>query len=339
MTAAAPRPVMHDVARLAGVSHQTVSRVLNAHPNVSDQTRERVLTAVRQLNYRRNVFARGLVTKRSRLIGVMSFDSRMYGPGSTLHAIEHAARGEGYGVVVGMSGDAHNAVEALDAQAVEGIIVIAPNQAAVRALGVLPGTVPVVALEAEYRPDLPVVAVDQLEGARLATSHLLGLGHRTVWHVAGPTDWREAVLRVDGWRAASASAAAVTPHLIQGDWTPRSGYQAGLQLAERDDVTAVFAANDQMALGVIHALTRRGRRVPQDVSVVGFDDIPEAEFFLPGLTTVRQNFEEVGRRGLDLLVSILDDATGDHRERVTIAPEFVLRSSTAPPGHSPRARR
>ena len=332
---AAQRPVMHDVARLAGVSHQTVSRVLNSHPNVSSATRQRVMVAMEQLNYRPNAFARGLVTKRSSRIGVMSFDSRMFGPGSTLRAIERAARAQGYGVaVVGLSdttgGDATGAVEALDDQSVDGIIVIAPNQAAVRALGVLPRGVPVVALEAEYRPDLPVVAIDQFAGARMATEHLLGLGHDTVWHVAGPSDWREAVLRIDGWRAALAAASMRTPSLLHGDWSPRSGYEAGLQLAARDDVTAVFAANDQMALGVIHALAERGKSVPDDVSVVGFDDIPEAEFFLPGLTTVRQNFDEVGRRGLDLLVRILGDPASEHRERLTIAPEFVLRASTRP---------
>lgn len=332
MTRAAQRPVMHDVARLAGVSHQTVSRVLNAHPHVSAATRERVILAMQQLNYRPNAFARGLVTRRSRRIGVMSFDSRMFGPGSTLRAIEHAARAAGYGVaVVGTAdlttGDIGNAVEALDAQSVDGIIVIAPNTAAVRALSALPRGLPVVALEAEYRPDLPVVSIDQFEGARLATQHLLDLGHDTVWHIAGPSDWREALLRVDGWRATLAEAAKRAPPLLRGDWSPRSGYVAGLELALEDDVTAVFAANDQMALGVIHALTKRGRRVPDDVSIVGFDDIPEAEFFLPGLTTIRQNFDEVGRLGLDLLVRILDDSAGEQPERPTIAPELIVRAS------------
>jgi DNA-binding LacI/PurR family transcriptional regulator len=334
VTKAAQRPVMHDVARLAGVSHQTVSRVLNAHPNVRAATRERVIVAMQQLNYRPNAFARGLVTKRSRRIGVMSFDSRMFGPGSTLRAIERAARAEGYGVAVASTsdlsvGDIGNAVEALDAQSVDGIIVIAPYTAAVRALGTLPRGLPIVALEAEYRPDLPVVSIDQFEGARLATQHLLDLGHETVWHVGGPSDWREALLRVDGWRATLAEASKRTPPLLHGDWSPRSGYAAGLELAPRVDVTAVFAGNDQMALGVIHALTKRGRRVPEDVSVVGFDDIPEAEFFLPGLTTVRQNFDEVGRLGLDLLVRILDDSAGVHRERPTIPPELVVRASTS----------
>ncbi len=327
---------MHDVARLAGVSHQTVSRVLNGHPHVSAQTRERVVAAMRELDYRPNAFARGLVTRRSHRIGVMSFDSRLFGPGSTLHAIERAARSKGFGVAVaGMSdhagGDVDEAMEALHAQAVDGIIVIAPNTAAVRALGVLSPAVPVVALEAEFRPDRPVVCIDQRRGARLATRHLLDQGHRTVWHVAGPLDWREAVLRLDGWRAALAEAGASVPAPLHGDWSPRSGHAAGLTIAERDDVTAVFAGNDQMALGVVHALAERGRRVPEDVSVVGFDDIPEAEFMLPALTTVHQDFDEVGRRGLDLLLHNLGNAAEEHRERVMIRPHLVVRGSTAPP--------
>ena len=211
-------------------------------------------------------------------------------------------------------------MEALDAQAVDGIIVIAPNDNAVRALGVLPPTVPVVAVEAEYR-DQPVVAIDQREGARLATRHLLDLGHRTVWHLAGPQDWREAVLRLEGWRATLSEAGAEVPAPLSGDWSPRSGYDAGVHIAMRDDVTAVFAANDQMALGLLHALAERGRRVPEDVSVVGFDDIPEAEFFRPSLTTVHQDFNEVGRRGLELLLARIDHA--DTQSSVSISPSLV----------------
>ena len=357
MSPQGPRPVMHDVARLAGVSHQTVSRVLNGHPNVSSPTRERVVTAMRQLNYRPNTFARSLVTRRSQRIGVLSFDTRMFGPGSTLRSIERAARRAGFGVAVvgssddasgaagdhpgdgadGMAGDVAGdmigALESLEAQAVDGIIVIAPTQAAARSLGVLPRSVPVVALEAEFRPDQPVVSIDQLDGGRMATQHLLDLGHGTVHHVAGPRDWREAVLREDGWRSTLAEARVPAPPPLQGDWTPRSGHAAGVRLAERSDVTAVFAANDQMALGVIHALSERGRRVPEDVSVVGFDDIPEAEFLRPPLTTVRQDFDEVGRQGLRLLLANIFEPDRDHRERVTIPPVLVVRASTsAPPG-------
>jgi DNA-binding LacI/PurR family transcriptional regulator len=333
MTVRGHRSVMHDVARLAGVSHQTVSRVLNGHPHVSPTTRERVVAAMHELDYRPNAFARGLVTRRSQRIGVLSFDSRLFGPGSTLHAIERAARAAGFGVAVaGMSdhagGDIDEAVEALRAQAVDGVIVIAPNSAAVRALRVLATPVPVVALEAEFY-DQPVVAIDQRDGAALATSHLLDLGHRTVWHVTGPLDWREAELRLEGWRDTLLAAGAPVPAPLSGDWSPRSGYDAGLELASRDDVTAVFAANDQMAVGLLHAMSERGRRVPEDVSVVGFDDIPEAEFFQPPLTTVHQDFDEVGRRGLELLLARIDRP--DTLSSVTIAPTLVSRASCAPP--------
>ena len=306
------------------------------------------------LNYRPNTMARGLVTRRSRRIGVISFDSRMFGPGSTLRAIERAARDQGYGMAVaGMSGsaarDVRDAAEALEAQSVDGMIVIAPHASAAHALASFDSAAPMVAVESRYRDDLPVVTVDQFAGAALAVQHLLALGHDTVFHVGGPADWREAELRVEGWRGTLADAGRRTPPLVRGDWSPRSGYDLGLQIADEPSLTAVFAANDQMALGVMHALHSRGRRIPDDVSVVGFDDMPESEFMLPALTTVHQDFDSVGRRGLELLIDLLDgpgalfvDGHDDRRQRedgsaraagaeVTIAPTLVARASTGPP--------
>jgi DNA-binding LacI/PurR family transcriptional regulator len=326
---------MHDVARLAGVSHQTVSRVINDSPNVKAATRDRVLDAMRQLDYRPNSLARSLATSRTNRIGVISFDVRFFGPGSTLVAIEQAAHDQGYGIALasmtGLVGDeASAAVAMLDAQRVDGLIVIAPHQRAIDAMGSLPRTVPVVALEAEYRPDVSVVAVDQRFGARLATQYLLDLGHRAVTHVAGPADWHEAQLRVDGWAETLAAAGVNVPPPTRGDWSSRSGYEVGRELAERDDVTAVFAGNDQMALGVLRAFHERGINVPADRSVVGFDDIPEAEFLVPGLTTVRQNFDAVGRRGLQRLIRLIEG--GSQRRHVSlIKPELVVRSSSAAP--------
>jgi DNA-binding LacI/PurR family transcriptional regulator len=325
---------MHDVARLAGVSHQTVSRVINDHPNVSAATRERVRQAMSQLEYRPNSLARSLVTNRTQRIGVISFDVRYFGPASTLVAIERAAQEHGYGVtLMSMMGladaDGEAAVIALDAQQVDGVIVIAPHRGAVEAVGALPRSLPVVALEAEYRSDRSVVAVDQRYGALLATQHLLELGHQTVWQVAGPEDWREAQQRVDGWREALVAAGVRTPPLLRGDWSPESGYRLGLELAARDDVTAVFAANDQMALGILRAFHERRIAVPEQRSVVGFDDIPEAEFFQPSLTTVRQDFDAVGRKGLGLLLRLMENPTARRRHVSLIKPEFVVRSSTA----------
>jgi LacI family transcriptional regulator len=303
---------MLDVARLAGVSHQTVSRVLNGHANVRPETRERVLEAIRRLDYHPNTSARALVTRRARTIGVVSFDTRLYGPASTLLAIEAAARAEGYAVTLISiptldRESVRMAVSSLAGQAVDGVIVIAPRERAAHGLGDLRPGLPVVAVEAGFASEeVPVVSVDQATGARLATEHLLALGHETVWHVAGPADWLEARERVEGWRGALDDAGRAAVPILRGDWSPRSGYQAGLELLSKPHLTAVFAANDQMALGVMHALYERGVRVPDDVSIVGFDNIPEAAYFTPSLTTVHQDFDEVGRRGLRLLIDIVD---------------------------------
>jgi LacI family transcriptional regulator len=330
-------PVIHDVARLAGVSHQTVSRVLNDHPNVRGATRERVLRAMRQLNYRPNALARGLASRRSRTIGVISFDTRLFGPASTLLAIEQAARAAGYAVILSSlaaldANSVRRSMEALADQSVDGIIVIAPREDSARVVADVHGGPPVVAVEAGYSGAAPVVSVDQFAGARLATEHLLALGHRTVWHVAGPADWLEAQERVEGWRAALADAGADAPAPIVGDWSPASGHRAGLRLAAEPGVTAVFVGNDQMSLGLLHALHERSVRVPDDISVVGFDNIPESEFLIPTLTTVRQDFDELGRRGLRVLMDLMDGPSVAAASADRVAPTLVVRGSTAPPG-------
>jgi DNA-binding LacI/PurR family transcriptional regulator len=328
-------PAMTDVARLAGVSHQTVSRVLNNHPSVREATRDRVAVAIQELEYRRNSAARTLVTGRSQTIGVISFDTTLYGPASTLFGIELAAREAGYFVAIASlkAIDRASVVEAYEMlmnQSVGGIIVIAPTAPVAMALQNLPPSFPVVAVEGGAAASLPVVAVDQVTGAKLATQHLLDHGHRTVWHVTGPGDWLEAADRESGWRAALEAAGAPAPPTLDGDWSPRAGYAAGRMLAARDDVTAVFVANDQMALGLLRAMHEAGRRVPNDVSVVGFDDVPEAAYFMPPLTTIRQDFAEVGRRSLALLLQRLDSLSGP-AERQIVPPELVARDSVAPP--------
>jgi DNA-binding LacI/PurR family transcriptional regulator len=177
-----------------------------------------------------------------------------------------------------------------------------------------------------------VVTVDQVAGAATATRHLLELGHRTVWHVAGPSDWLEARQRIDGWTAALEEAGADPPPLLSGDWSARSGYELGKRLATVRDVTAIFAANDQMALGILRALYEAGREVPRDLSIVGFDDIPEAQFFTPPLTTVHQDFNEVGRQSLMLLLDEIGAPTRSS-SRVVVPPGLKVRESTAPPRH------
>jgi DNA-binding LacI/PurR family transcriptional regulator len=194
----------------------------------------------------------------------------------------------------------------------------------------VPPDLAVVAVEAGPEEQVPVVAVDQFAGAVAATEHLLALGHRTVWHVAGPSDWLEARQRIDGWAAALEAAGADPPPLLTGDWSARSGYELGRRLATVRDVTAIFAANDQMALGILRAVHEAGREVPRDLSIVGFDDIPEAQFFTPPLTTVRQDFNEMGRQSLMLLLGEIV-APQRSSSRVVVDPELRIRDSTAPP--------
>ncbi|MGH3254534.1 MAG: LacI family DNA-binding transcriptional regulator [Streptosporangiaceae bacterium] len=329
------KPVMADVARQAGVSHQTVSRVLNGHPNVSGKTRATVLAAIRDLGYRPNAAARSLVTGRTNVLGVISFDTTLYGPASMLYGLERAAH-PGYSVAIASLArfdrrSLDEAVERFLGQGVDGIIVIAPETAAVEALTGLAGDMPLVAVGCGTRARLPSVAIDNLSGAAQATQHLLDLGHETVHHIGGPDSWLDAQERVEGWRKTLRSAGAPEPDLLRGDWSARSGYEVGHRLATMREVTAVLCGNDPMALGLLRALAECGRGVPGDVSVVGFDDVPEAAFFLPPLTTVRQDFGELGKRALHLL---LDRISGEHAPRPTrpIEPELVVRASAGPAG-------
>jgi len=327
-----PRPaVMADVARLAGVSYQTVSRVLHDSPHVRGDTRERVLAAIRQLDYRPNSMARALVTGRSKTLGVVSFDTTLYGPASTLLGIQQAAHDAGYAVNVSSlrslnRGNVLDAIEQLRDQGVDGVAVIAPIRAGVDALRHIRSDFAVVAVEAGPNAPIPVAAVDQKVGAAAATRHLLNLGHKTVWHLAGPPDWNDADERIEGWRSTLEAARAPIPPLLRGDWTPRSGYELGKDLLQIPKLTAVFVANDQMALGLLRRLHESGREVPRDLSVVGFDDIPEAAYFTPPLTTIRQDFAELGRRCLHILLGRIEGEAAN--ARVVVAPELVVREST-----------
>ncbi len=322
-----------DVAELAGVSHMTVSRVINGTGPVKPETRARVQAAIQELDYRPNSAARTLATGRSETLGVVALDSTLYGPASMLYGIEHAAREAGYAITISSVGrpqvqSISDAVENLRRQAVDGILVIAPHVSAGRALDVVPRDVALVAVGAAESAPVPVVTVDQYDGARRATEHLLALGHRTVWHVAGPSDWLEARDRERGWRETVLAHGIQPPRMLRGDWSPRSGYDAGRAMVAERDLTAVFVANDQMTLGMLRAFAEAGVAVPRDVHVVGFDDVPEAAYFSPPLTTVRQDFIEVGRQAFELLLARLrgEDRSGRH----LITPELIVRESTGP---------
>lgn len=326
-------PGMHDVARLAGVSHQTVSRVLNGSSQVRGATRVRVEEAIKELDYRRNMIARALATGRSQTLGVISMDTTLYGPASTLYGIESAARSANYFVTTASlkvidRASVLEAVNRLMGLAVDGIVIIAPQLAAVEALVDLPKYLPVVAIGESPSRDIAAVGVDQSAGARQATQHLLDRGHETVWHVAGPSDWSDASARTTAWRSSLERAGAVVPDVLQGDWSARSGFLAGQQLAKMKEVTAIFASNDHMALGVLRALTEAGRRVPHDVSLVGFDDVPESGSFSPPLTTVRQDFDELGRTGFRLLRTCIEDGWAP-TQNSAVPTRLIIRQSVA----------
>ena len=331
-----PRPpAMSDVARLAGVSHQTVSRVLNDHPSVRDETRRRVLDAIAASGYRRNTAARALVTRRTGTIGVVTSGSALFGPTSTLIAIENAARDAGRFVSVATvarwEGEAmRRALEHFLDQGVDGVVVVAGHDDAVDAVRRFASPVPVVMVgpPAMAGPGPRSVAVDQYAGARAAVRHLLDLGHRHVAHVAGPANWLDARRRLSGWEDELRASGVEPGAAVPGDWSADSGYHAGRLLIAEGLPTAVFAANDQLALGLLHALAEAGVRVPGDISVVGFDDVDGAAHFVPPLTTVRQGFRELGTRCLGVLLDLIE---GGDPHADTVQPELVVRESSGPP--------
>ncbi len=333
-------PGMHDVARRAGVSHQTVSRVLNDLPNVRPETRDRVLAAIAELGYRRNSAARTLVTRRSSMIGVLTSGSTLWGPSSALIGVENAARDAGYYVsvasVAGTGTGAADLQHFVD-QGVEGIIVIAPEGALAHAADPFVARVPVVMVAAGTAPapGLHITSVDQETGARLATRHLLDLGHRRIVHVKGPDPWFDATARLRGWQSEMRTAGLRPSRPLTGDWTAASGEAAGRRLLRGTLPTAVFAANDLMALGLTRALHDAGVSVPEQVSVVGFDDIPGAAHFIPGLTTVEQDFQALGRQCIGILLAAL---AGQADTTTPLAPRLIVRESTAPPTDGKKER-
>ncbi|MBM7465683.1 LacI family DNA-binding transcriptional regulator [Microbacterium esteraromaticum] len=322
---------VREVAALAGVSRQTVSRVLNEHPEVATATRERVLAAMAELGYRMNNAARALGTRRSRTLGVLASDALQYGPSRSIAAIEASAREVGYWVSAAFAdaGDAAavvSAVEHLVAQGVEGIVVVAPHAGTLEALDELRIGVPVVTLHSSDR-GARGLSVDQVAGARLAVAALADAGHTRIAHLAGPADWLEAESRADGFTAELAARGLEPGPVLAGDWSAGSGYSA--TAAIRDSrVTAVFAANDQMALGLLGGLHEAGLSVPGDISVVGFDDVPDAAYYWPKLTTVRQDFDELARRAVAALLGGADAAASD---LAPVEPVLVRRDSIATP--------
>ncbi|MEV6342828.1 LacI family DNA-binding transcriptional regulator [Actinoplanes sp. NPDC051851] len=324
---------MADVAKLAGVSSQTVSRVANGQSGVVESTREQVLAAMRELGYRPNSAARSLRYGRFNTIGVILFGLASTGNSRTVEAIATHAATEGYAITlipvgVPTQDNVLGAFTRMGELAVDGVIVIIEIHLLDATTVALPPGVHVVVVDSDAGDRYPVVDTDQADGARQAVRHLLELGHHSVWHVAGPAGSYSADRRAVAWRTVLEEAGRPIPAILRGDWSAESGYRAALDLP--DDCTAVFAGNDQMALGVLRALHERGRAVPSEVSVVGFDDLAEASSYLPPLTTVHQDFAEVGRRCVQsLLAQIRAEPAGPGTDLVPT--HLVVRGSTAPP--------
>ncbi|WP_166984408.1 LacI family DNA-binding transcriptional regulator [Paramicrobacterium fandaimingii] len=326
-------PNMRDVAKAAGVSHQTVSRVINDHPSLRDETKRRVLEVMTELNYRPNRAARALVTSKSHTIGVLASHRSEYGPATMIEGVEDAAKDRGYfASTVNLANSDDAAIRAgldhLMNQAVDGIVIVAPQVHVLDAMSFLQLDVPFVSVHQRDGADRHVIAVDQVAGARLATRHLIELGHRRIAHLAGPQEWVEAQARTRGYLDEMAEHGLVAAQPIVGDWSSDFGYQAARELLSDGSATAVVSGNDQMALGLIHALRERRLDVPGDISIVGFDDIPEARHFWPPLTTVRQDFTELGRRAVSRLLDNVGEAITE-----PIEPRLVVRASTAPLAH------
>ncbi|BDO41241.1 LacI family DNA-binding transcriptional regulator [Cellulomonas sp. NTE-D12] len=327
-----PRASIGDVARLAGVAPITVSRVANGSDAVRPATRERVQSAMAMLGYAPNTAARALRNGSFETIGLVAHRFARTGESRTIEGVVEAARAEGYTVAlvdVVSPADVSEAATRLRHQAVDGLIVIRAEVATPTDLALPPG-MPVVVSDSRFVGHHAAVGSDQIGGSRSAVEHLLGLGHPTVHHIAGPADSAPAVQREETWQETLRRAGRPVPPVLRGDWTPQSGYALGAQIADDPSVTAVYSANDEMAAGLMRALHERGVRVPEDVSVVGFDDAALTEFLWPPLTTVRQDFRTIGSELVRLLLAQVRDHVDVSREHVVVGTTLQVRASTGP---------
>lgn len=321
-----------DVARLAGVSHQTVSRVINDFPSVRPATRQRVQQAITQLRYSPSPAARALVTRRTRLIGLIAPSTADFGPASIALHFSDAARDARYGVVSVTSVDAGASsirplIESLLDQRVEAIVLIVTDVAVLAAVRELDAGVPVIAVAAGHRRGWSTTSIDQYRGARVAVRHLVELGHTRIAHLAGPAAAPDAIERLRGWRDELGASGLVAGEPGVGDWSPHSGYRYAESISADAVPSAIFAANDQMALGIMSALKSRGFVVPDDVSVIGFDDIPEAAYFDPPLTTVSQDFASLGALTMQRVLIAIEEPDDD-AESTPIPTRLIVRGST-----------
>ncbi len=340
------RLTIREVAARAGVSIQTVSRVLNNRPDVAPETLERVRAVIKETGYAPNMFARGLTQGRSHVLGVVAYGLDYFGPSRVVGAIERQAAEMGYGISLNLilepeTDDVESVLHSLRSRQVDGVIWAVPEVGNNRAWSRAKGAefpVPVMLVGGMFgKTQLPSVAIDNTAIGRLATEHLISGGVRHLGLVTGPLTWWESQQRLAGWRQTIEAAGREVEDslIVEGDWTVSSGEQSLYRLLEAcPDIDAVFASNDQMALGVLHAAHRIGRRVPDDLSVVGVDNIAEASHFWPPLTTVHQPLADAGVIAVKAIDQLITRSRQTRRsleplpQMTVLRPELIVRESS-----------
>jgi LacI family transcriptional regulator len=329
----AKNATLDDVAALCGMSYQTVSRVVNKSPLVTEKTRARVLKAIAKLDYRPNLVARRLATRRSSVIGMVGSHITYYGPAQVMLSVEETAKREGYNLMFAGVANASKdrvaaAIDDLFEHQVEGLVLGVRTEGGMDAIRKLCRGVPFVALDPSGAPDVPTVIVDQQYGTGAAMQHLLELGHRQIACITGPPRWSASKERRKGWAKALKNAGLELGPCLEGDWSAASGFAATSKLLECNPrrFTAIVTANDHMALGALRALHAKGIKVPEDISVVGYDDLPESRFFEPPLTTIHHDFAGQGERSVEFLLSIINGQKLEEPLQL-LRPELVIRES------------
>jgi DNA-binding LacI/PurR family transcriptional regulator len=333
VTTTARGPVIADVARLAGVSVPTVSRVLTGAAQVRTDKRDRVLAAIATLNYRPSAAARALASRQSKTVAIVAGNTSKYGYAATIEGLEEAARAHDYTVTITVVespavDDVDDAISLVLAQGPAGVAVLKFDPSGVAVLSRLPESLPVVAISGVRSRSVAQAVLDEVSAAEELTTYLLDLGHATVHHVRVPPSRNEDG-RTLGWRRTLVKRGATVHPALDATWAPESGRVIGRALAADPAVTAVYCGNDEIAMGVIRGLRDAGLRVPEDVSVVGFDDHPLAAMWSPSLTTARQDFGGLGRRAFGLLLGSMGIA--DSSRFSSERPELVIRESAGPP--------
>jgi DNA-binding LacI/PurR family transcriptional regulator len=329
---------IYDIAIRTGVSYQTVSRVLNGMPHVSPATREKIQAVMQEVGFRPNMTARQLAGQSSNTVGLVTFATSFYGPAQILSNCEQASKEMGLsfmfsGIVDQSTPEIRRAVNELCAHQVCGILLYLPLRIDLRDLQEVCRNVPIVAVDSNLGYKGPAIYIQQELGSRIATQHLIQFGHRKIAYLQGPLFWRAAELRFKGWLKELKAAGLDPGPVVAGNWTAESGFEATKTLIAQywGEFSALIAGNDQMALGAIRAFEESGIRIPRTISVVGFDDIPEAAFFRPPLSTIKQDFAALASSSVECLMSQLNQRQPSRLR--TIRPTLVARESTAAPAN------